>query len=310
MKKNLALLSLLLAVTGCGNVSKSTVAFEPAETNSLRAPAYPLVTIDPYTSAWSFSDKLNEEETKHWTGKSFPLLGGIRVDGKSYRFMGREEIPLLPVLETAASTKWEGFYTEKKPAGNWMAADYQPTGWGKGVGAFGTDENPNRETVWNSRDIWVRRSFDLTEDVSKESLFLKFSHDDNIEIYINGIEVATTGRGLNYDLIKEIPAEVTATLKPTGNVIAAHCMNDVGGGYVDFGIMKKVKRGDTFEAKAEQLSANVLPTQTFYTFRCGPVDLDVIFTAPMLMDDLNVMTSPFNYLTYQVRSTDGASHDV
>ena len=92
-----------------------------------------------------------------------------------------------------------------------MAADYQPTGWVKGVGAFVTDENPNRETVWNSRDIWVRRSFDLTEDVSKESLFLKFSHDDNIEIYINGIEVATTGRGLNYDLIKEIPAEVTAT---------------------------------------------------------------------------------------------------
>lgn len=53
----------------------------------------------------------------------------------------------------------------------------------------------------------------------------------------------------------------------------------------------------------------MLPTQTFYTFRCGPVDLDVIFTAPMLMDDLNVMTS-LNYLTYQVRSTDGASHDV
>ncbi|WP_446787132.1 glutaminase domain-containing protein [Macellibacteroides fermentans] len=308
--KNLALLSVLIVATGCGNMSKPTAVYEPMETNSLRAPAYPLVTIDPYTSAWSFSDKLNEDETKHWTGKPFPLLGGIRVDGKSYRFMGREEIPLLPVLETAASMKWEGVYTETKPTGNWMAADYQPAGWKKGVGAFGTDGNPNRETPWNTRDIWVRRSFDLGEDVSKETLYLKFSHDDNIEIYINGMEVATTGRGLNYDLIKEIPAEVIASLKPTGNVIAAHCLNDVGGGYVDFGIMKKVKRGDTFEAVAEQLSAQVLPTQTFYTFRCGPVDLDVIFTAPALMDDLNILSSPFNYLTYQVRSTDGASHDV
>ena len=49
--KNLALLSVLIVATGCGNMSKPTAVYEPMETNSLRAPAYPLVTIDPYTSA-------------------------------------------------------------------------------------------------------------------------------------------------------------------------------------------------------------------------------------------------------------------
>ena len=43
-------------------------------------PAYPLITHDP--------DKLNESNTKHWTGKEQSLLGLIRVDGKTYNFLG------------------------------------------------------------------------------------------------------------------------------------------------------------------------------------------------------------------------------
>lgn len=36
----------------------------------------------------------------------------------------------------------------------------------------------------------------------------------------------------------------------------------------------------------------------------------MIFTAPLLMDDLDLMSRPVNYLTYQVRSADGKEHDV
>ena len=34
-----------------------------------------LVTIDPYTSAWSTTDNLYDSPVKHWTGKDFSLLG-------------------------------------------------------------------------------------------------------------------------------------------------------------------------------------------------------------------------------------------
>ena len=55
---------------------------------TLRPPAVPLVTIDPYTSCWSFGDRLYDDWPKHWTGTDFALCGLVRVDGKPMRFMG------------------------------------------------------------------------------------------------------------------------------------------------------------------------------------------------------------------------------
>lgn len=84
---------------------------------ALRAPAYPLVTVDPYFNAWSYTNNLYDDQSRHWTGKEFPLLGALRVDGEIYRFMGKERLPLKPLLSTIREEKWEGKYTFDKPAG-------------------------------------------------------------------------------------------------------------------------------------------------------------------------------------------------
>jgi len=75
----------ILALTfACGLSARNT------SPNALRAPAYPLVTIDPYASAWSFSDNLYDSNVRHWTGRQFPLYGVLMVDGTAYRFMGQK----------------------------------------------------------------------------------------------------------------------------------------------------------------------------------------------------------------------------
>ena len=66
----------------------------PAPSNAAkvtRAPAIPLVTIDPHTSVWCFADKLTDDWSRHWTGSKMALYGVIRIDGESYRFMGGNE---------------------------------------------------------------------------------------------------------------------------------------------------------------------------------------------------------------------------
>lgn len=300
----------IAATTVACSPTEKTETFAPATENSLRAPAVPLVTIDPYTSAWSFSDNLYDESVRHWTGSEFPLTGCLLVDGTPYRFMGAENIVVTPVVGTAATALWEGDYTFTEPTGDWQSTAYNATDWKKGKAGFGTDGNPHRATNWEEGDIWVRRTFAWPDSIPAENLYLQYSHDDNIEVYINGIEVAAKGNGLDYDLLKEIPADVAATIRPEGNVIAAHCRNNGGGAYVDMGITKKVDMKYPFGQTAVQKSCTVMPTQTFYTFECGPVGLDLIFTAPMLLDDPDAMSAPYNYITYQTRSLDGAEHKV
>src|SRR3954453_19903310 len=63
-----------------------------AAEQALRPPAVPLVTIDPYTSVWSFNDRLHDNWPKHWTGKTQGMSGMVRVDGKAYRFMGGADV--------------------------------------------------------------------------------------------------------------------------------------------------------------------------------------------------------------------------
>lgn len=67
----------------------------------LRAPAVPLITVDPYFSVWSCRDTLNEAATCHWTGHTNTINGMLLVDGTLYRFMGGEEAGGLPMKQVS-----------------------------------------------------------------------------------------------------------------------------------------------------------------------------------------------------------------
>ena len=54
----------------------------------LRAPAVPLITVDPYFSVWSPDTNLNHTKTEHWSAKGNSIIGTVEIDGESFLFLG------------------------------------------------------------------------------------------------------------------------------------------------------------------------------------------------------------------------------
>ena len=54
----------------------------------MRAPAIPLITVDPFFSVWSSDENINYTTTMHWTGKSNSIIGVLNIDGIEYSFLG------------------------------------------------------------------------------------------------------------------------------------------------------------------------------------------------------------------------------
>lgn len=299
-------LLMLLLLLSCNNEKILHL-----DKNELRAPAYPLVTIDPYTSAWSSGDNLYDSSVKHWTGQDFPLIGVVKVDGIPYRFMGIEDSDPIVIAGNSELVSWTGKYTNRQPANGWEKTDFNDAGWQEGEGAFGTmNSEATAKTSWDSEYIWVRRVVDIQPGFCEKEIYLDYSHDDDAVFYVNGIQVADTGHSNNKHVILKLPEEVVSTLKPGKNLIAASCRNRNGGGIIDFGLFAEGNTTHYFEQTARQLSADVQPMRTLYQFSCGPVQLNLTFTAPLLMENLELVSRPVNYISYEIISADGKTHEI
>jgi hypothetical protein len=134
-------------------------------------------------------------------------------------------------------------YTLEKPAEDWFKPDFKDTDWKEGPGGFGTPQTPGAvvRTVWNTSNIWLRRTFELPENAPKE-LHLLLHHDEDAEIYINGVLAAKVGGYVSdYEEVAINPDALTM-LKPGKNTIAVHCKQTGGGQYIDVGLAGYQKR--------------------------------------------------------------------
>lgn len=295
----------LLALVSLQAKAQDNDFFTPVHGNALRLPAVPLLTVDPFFCVWSKYDHLYDGNTTHWSGANHPINGNIRVDGVTYRFMGASMKAVAPLATEAA---WTGKYVTTKPTTTWYRTTFNDSNWKEGKAAFGGGDGGYTSTCgtdWSgaNTDIWIRRTFTLDEVNQAASYYAQYKHDDVFELYLNGTKIASHGEEWHVNspvtqLVK------TSLLKQGENVLACHCHNTTGGAYADMGLYMTTLK------EAEQKSIVVNANNSYYTIKCGGVDLKLVFTSPFVMSDLTLFSTPINYVSYQVVSNDGQQHDV
>jgi hypothetical protein len=142
---------------------------------------------------------------------------------------------VVPTARVAAQT-WR--YSLEEPPAGWQQPSFHEASWHEGKSGFGTRGTPGAvvRTEWSSPDIWLRRSISVPEgDTSR--LLLLVHHDEDAEVYLNGVLAARlNGYGTEYEEVP-IAREARATLRPGApNVLAVHCHQTRGGQYIDVGL--------------------------------------------------------------------------
>lgn len=177
----------------------------------------PFLYDQPLWTKWTSRDKANPK-THIWAAQPVPPT----------------PIILIPNAKTEPAI-WR--HTTTKPAEGWEKPAFDDAKWAEGKSGFGTKGTPGAKinTEWKSSDIWLRREVTLPAKIEGD-IFLSLYHDEDVELYIDGI-LAVRAPSFNgqYELQEILPA-AKAKLTPRAKVILAiHCHQSTGGQYIDAG---------------------------------------------------------------------------
>lgn len=152
--------------------------------------------------------------------------------------------PVVTVVVPTSQDQPQGWrYTASAPANGWEQPGFDDSAWNQGPGGFGTRGTPGAAvgTVWDGREIWIRRAFEWPASGAK-SPHLRLHHDEDCEVHLNGVLAAKlNGYTTEYEDVP-LPAAAAAALKPGRNVIAIRCRQTRGGQYIDAGIVDLMER--------------------------------------------------------------------
>jgi len=167
----------------------------------------------------------------------------LKVDGPRAAAAAKGDFSqIAQVRELVPTSREKGQrwrYTIQKPAEGWFKDDFDDSSWPEGEGGFGTAGTPGAvvRTEWTTGDVWLRREFELPAGPLGD-VWLLMHHDEDAEVYVNGVLAAKVARFITGYEEFPISPEARAALKPGKNRFAVHCKQTTGGQYIDVGLIE------------------------------------------------------------------------
>ena len=237
------------------SIWSATLAENQADFEAIIAPIYDY--LNETTARDPIADSYKTDKVNSGGMHARPVVGGFFIkmltDRATWKkWSARDKLkpanwaplPQPPVVQVVIPTARENGnipwqYTIQQPGADWYKPGFADASWKRGTAGFGTPHTPGAivRTLWKTDDIWLRREFELP-DVYLEQLVLLMHHDEDAEVFLNGVlAVQTTGYISSYETF-DIALATKATLKPGKNLIAIHCHQTKGGQYIDAGLAR------------------------------------------------------------------------
>lgn len=124
-------------------------------------------------------------------------------------------------------------YSLENSSPDWFSKGFDDSSWKSGPGGFGEPSTPGSRvnTEWTSPDIWLRRTVRVASIPSKPALFLH--HDEDTEVYLNGLKVAELKRWTTEYQVVPLSDEAAKAIVEGENLLAVHCHQTSGGQFID-----------------------------------------------------------------------------
>jgi hypothetical protein len=141
---------------------------------------------------------------------------------------------VVPASDRASQT-WR--YTTVTPPYAWSGTAFDDRAWSEGQSGFGAPDTrfAHVGTSWKTADIWLRRSVNLAATFTAP--YLRVFHDDDAEVYVNGVQAATLPGANNGFQFVVLTGPARAALHAGANTIAVHAHQIRGGQFIDVGIV-------------------------------------------------------------------------
>ena len=140
-------------------------------------------------------------------------------------------------------------YTKTNPTAdsNWTMPDFDDSRWKSSLGPIGSkgvdipEGSAPLGTVFSdvydgTYNVWFRRKFTLSEDLTQNDVWLACGHDDEGAIYLDGVKLVVWSNEWNNAYYFKLTPEQTSLLTAGDHVLAVWAKNNSGGFYYDCGL--------------------------------------------------------------------------
>ncbi|MGE5195483.1 MAG: DUF1553 domain-containing protein, partial [Deltaproteobacteria bacterium] len=195
---------------------------------------------------------------------------------------------IVPLVADSRTVPQEWAYTFDSPPKGWAAPEFDDSAWKRGPGGFGTAGTPGAviRTVWDTKDIWLRKTFRVGE--VPERIATDLHHDDEVEVYLNGRPVfESRGYLVAYKRVV-LPVEATEALTAGDNVIAVHCHQTTGGQSIDVGLLAAPER-DVLQGLIATHADELVGAGTALKYKALGLQLEALRKQPLPEPGMEIM---------------------